>query len=176
MTLKDRQNEFINNNMSFCEDNCEFISYDFSLKKIDCECNIKYTFKDLSNIKINKDILKSKFNFRKMINIEVIKCYKKLFCKEGILYNIGSYILLVIILFFIVGFIIFINKEFALLQKDIELYIKHDINNLNNIDNVDKDASNLGKKKFVKRVIKKIKIKKKIKKGEKRENSNCNIP
>ena len=35
--------------------------------------------KDLSNIKINKEILKSKFDFRKMVNIEVIKCYKKLY-------------------------------------------------------------------------------------------------
>ena len=33
ITLKDRQNEFINNNMSLCEDNCDFISYDTSLKK-----------------------------------------------------------------------------------------------------------------------------------------------
>ena len=106
-----------------------------------------------------------------MINIEVIKCYKKLFCKEGILYNIGSYILLAIILIFIIGFIIFINKEFASLQKEIELYIKYDINNEDQI------VSNLGKKTYIKRVIKKIKIKKKIKKGQKKEiDDRLNIP
>ena len=55
ITLKDRQKEFFNNNMSLCEDNCDFISYDSSSKKIDCNCNIKLTIKDLSNIKINKD-------------------------------------------------------------------------------------------------------------------------
>ena len=171
ITLKDRQKEFFNNNMSLCEDNCDFISYDSSSKKIDCNCNIKLTIKDLSNIKINKDTLKSKFNIKNMINIEVIKCYKKLFCKEGILYNIGSYILLAIILFFIIGFIIFINKEFASLQKEIELYIKYDINNEDQI------VSNLGKKTYIKRVIKKIKIKKKIKKGQKKEiDDRLNIP
>ena len=176
ITLKDRQNEFINNNISLCEDSCDFISYDFSLKKVDCECNIKLSIKDLYKIKINKEQLKSKFDFKKMINIEVVKCYKKLFCKEGILYNIGSYILLSIILFFIIGLIIFINKEFISLQKEIELYINNDISNVNNINSVDKDISNLGKKKIIKRIVKKIKIKKKVKKGQEKENNDITIP
>ena len=37
ITLKDRQKEFINNNMSLCEDNCDFISYNTSSKKVDCK-------------------------------------------------------------------------------------------------------------------------------------------
>ena len=177
VTLKDRQNEFINNNMSLCEDNCDFISYDSSSKKINCECNIKIAIKDVSNIKINKEFLKSKFNIKDMINIEVIKCYKKLFCKEGILYNIGSYILLAIILFFIIGFIILIKKEFVSLQKEIELYIKYDISEAININKEDKVVNNLGKKTFIKRIIKKIKINKKIKKGQKKENDDIiNLP
>ena len=163
--------------MSLCEDNCDFISYDSASKKINCECNIKIAIKDVSNIKINKEFLKSKFNIKDMINIEVIKCYKKLCCKEGILYNIGSYILLAIILFFIIGFIILIKKEFASLQKEIELYIKHDISEAFNINNEDKVVNNLGNKTFIKRIIKKIKIKKKIKKGQKKENDDkINLP
>ena len=173
ITLKDRQNEFINNNMFLCEENCDFIQYNSSSKIIDCECGIKFTMKDLSNIKINEDVLKSKFNLIKMINIKVIKCYKKLFCKEGILFNIGSYILLTIILIFIICFIIFLNKEFISFQKEIEIYIKHDINNINNVTKInneeDKVVSYLDKKASLKRIIKKMKIKIKIKKGQKKE-------
>ena len=60
ITLKDRQNEYINNNMSLCEDNCDFISYNTSLKKVDCECNIKSEIKNLFDIKIDK--IKSNLN------------------------------------------------------------------------------------------------------------------
>ena len=160
--------------MSLCEENCDFISYDSSSKIIDCECDIKFTMRDLTNIKINKDILKSKFNIKNMINIEVIKCYKKLFCKEGILYNIGSYILLAIILIFIICFIIFINKEFKSFKKEIEIYYKCDINNVTKINNEDKVVSYLDKKTSLKRITKKIKIKIKIKKGQKKEIDDIN--
>ena len=175
ITLKDRQNEFINNNMSLCENNCNFTNYNTSLKKVDCECTIKNEIKNLFYIKIDIDKLKSKFDFRNMINIEVIKCYKKLFCKEGILYNIGSYILLIIILLFIFGLIIFKNKEFASLKKEIDLYIKSDMNNENNmnheknINNINVNINDINTKIIVKKRGKKLKKKKK-KKAEKFRN------
>ena len=160
MTLKNRQNEFINNNMSLCEENCDFISYNNSLKKVNCKCDAKLTIKDLCEAKIDKDKLKSIFNFKNMINIKVIKCYKKLFCKEGILYNIGSYILLSIILIYIIVLFFFIYKDFKSLQKEIEFFIKFDNNNINNENKI---VNDLKKKKIIKRTIKKIKIKKKKK-------------
>ena len=138
ITLKDRQNEFINNNMSLCEDNCDFISYNISLKKVDCICHIKNKIRNLFEAKFDMNKIKNKFDFRNMINIEVIKCYKKLFCKDGILYNIGSYILLSIILIFIIGLIIFINKEFKSLQKEIEINIIIENKNENNNDDNEK--------------------------------------
>ena len=92
--------------MSLCEDYCDFIFYNISLKKVDCICHIKNQIKNLFEAKFDINKIKNKFDFRNMINIEVIKCYKKLFCKDGILNNIGSYILLSIILIFIIGLII----------------------------------------------------------------------
>ena len=34
--LKDRKNEFINNNMTICEENCEIKSYDYNNKRVKC--------------------------------------------------------------------------------------------------------------------------------------------
>ena len=39
--IDDRQSEFINNNMSLCENNCEFYGYDGNSKNAICKCQIK---------------------------------------------------------------------------------------------------------------------------------------
>ena len=39
--LNDRKNEFIKNNMSLCEDNCELSGYDKENKKAKCSCTVK---------------------------------------------------------------------------------------------------------------------------------------
>ena len=41
MTLSDRQNDFINQNLSLCEKNCDFIGYDNNTKYASCDCQIK---------------------------------------------------------------------------------------------------------------------------------------
>ena len=74
--LGDRRNEFMNNNMSLCEDNCELTSYDFNNKKAKCSCNAK-TVISLDKIEYDKkNIIKDFINIKKITNIEVIKCYR----------------------------------------------------------------------------------------------------
>ena len=153
MTLKDRQNEFINNNMTLCEDDCDFISYNYSLKKVNCECDVKFSIKDVYDIKIDKEKIKSKFNIKNLINIKIIKCYKYLFCKQGILHNIGSYILLSIILIYIIFLIIFITKDFKSLKKEIELLFNKDKNYID----IDKSLNNSEGHKILKKKFKKDK-------------------
>ena len=41
ISLKDRKKEFINNNMSLCESNCEYNGYDSGKKKVKCDCEVK---------------------------------------------------------------------------------------------------------------------------------------
>ena len=122
ITLKDRQNEFLEKNMSLCENNCDYLSYNYTLKKVECKCNVKLGIKDLSELKIDKESLKSKFNIKDMINIYVIKCYKKLFTKNGLIHNIGSYILLSIIFLYIINLIYLIHKDFKSLKNEIIKY------------------------------------------------------
>jgi len=54
ISLKDRRNEFVENNMSLCEENCDLISYNYTNQKAKCSCDVKL------NITQNYD-----FNFNK---------------------------------------------------------------------------------------------------------------
>ena len=38
ITFRDRQKEFINNNMTVCEENFIFINYDYDINKVVCSC------------------------------------------------------------------------------------------------------------------------------------------
>ena len=53
ISLNDRRNEFVNNNLSLCEENCELTDYDYIKEKAKCSCDIK-TDISLSDIKFNK--------------------------------------------------------------------------------------------------------------------------
>ena len=58
-----------------------------------------------------------------MTNLEVIKCYYLLFKKDGIIKNIGSYILLLTIFIFIISLLIFIFKGYKSLIYEINIMI-----------------------------------------------------
>ena len=79
-----------------------------------------------------------------------MKCYKKLFCKTGILYNIGFYIILLTSIALLIAVIIFYLKDYKII-----------INNINNIENVDNNMKiedlnkNLEKKEKIKQIDKK---------------------
>ena len=121
ITIKDRQKEYINKNLSLCEEDCIYNNYDLETKKVTCECYIKISFPIISEIKINKDKLMKKFmNIKETINLKIMKCYKLLFTKEGIATNIGSYLLLFIIFIFIVSTIIFPFKSYEILYKKVK--------------------------------------------------------
>ena len=120
MSLKDRQKEFLNKNMTLCENDCEFSSYNYTSKRVECKCDVKNKIKDLDEIKIDKNKLKASLNLKNLINIQVLKCYKKLFTRNGLFYNIGSYILLSIIFLYIVFLLYLIILDYSVLKKDIE--------------------------------------------------------
>ena len=42
--LKDRQNEYINNNLSLCEANCEFKEYNIKIKMLNATALLKLNF------------------------------------------------------------------------------------------------------------------------------------
>ena len=122
ITLYDRKNEYNDNNMSLCENNCTFNKYNNETKKAECNCSIKTElsstiWEEITNNK--KDLLNNFFDIQKTANIDIIKCYRNLFVKEGIINNIGFYILSIIILFNLIGLILFWTKGIQILIKEI---------------------------------------------------------
>ena len=110
--LTDRKNEFINNNMTICETKCEYEGYELDFKKAKCECEVKIKIPLMSEITINKNILMNKLDIKNSLNIKILKCYKLLLSKNGLIGNIGSYIILSIIFIISICLIIFLNKDY----------------------------------------------------------------
>ncbi len=126
ITLYDRKNEYINNNLYLCTINCIFIGYNKNNKTVECLCQaqsgiILYTDIDKEHIISSLTNIKNKFNFN------VMKCYNLLFSKEGLNMNFGNYMLLFIILLHIGSAIFFYFKGFNLFCNEINeiLYIKN---------------------------------------------------
>ena len=106
--INDRQNEFVNNNMSLCENNCEYYGYDESTKKVVCKCGIKYSQIVISKVDNDSNILSNNFtNQTTSLNTGTMKCYYTLFTVDGLSKNYESYILMFIIILFIIFGLIF---------------------------------------------------------------------
>ena len=119
-------NEFNRNNLSLCEDICVFKGYIDN--NIICECDIKIKFNSFMNVNVSKYNLIHRFSSEELKNysknnIWVVKCFLFLLSKELFSNNIGSQIILGIILFFIIGAIIFYAKEKKILYNKIKALI-----------------------------------------------------
>ena len=138
ITLYDRRNDFIKNNMSLCEDNCEFIDYDTNNKKAKCSCEAKTLF-SLENIEFNgKKLFKNFLDIKKITNIEIIKCYKIVFRIKNLKKNYGIFIFIFIFFFYFLCLIIFYCKSWKSLLNEILLIIKNnnEINKISSSKNV----------------------------------------
>ena len=121
ITMKDRQNEFINKDRVLCQDGCYLIAYDYDNLKANCSCSVKKCSQSYEGMDINKEKILDNFeHINNLINFKFLVCYKTLFNKEGIIKNIGCYILSSIIIFHIITIFIFSLKQFSSLIKKIE--------------------------------------------------------
>ena len=123
ITLNDRQNEYNENNMSLCENNCNFTEYDKETKKSICMCEIKSKIYSISEIIHSKENVLENFNndnSPSKTNVNIMKCYNALFSKYGLLKNIGNYILLFIIIVFAISSVIFYKMGYNILDNEIK--------------------------------------------------------
>ena len=129
--INDRIDEYNDNNLSLCEKNCSFNGYDNKTKKALCECEIKSKIDSISEIIETQDLLLSNNGVKdnSTLNIVTMKCTYTLFTKDGIIKNIGSYILIFIVLQFAISIIIFFKFGFFLFEQDINKVLSQKKNN-----------------------------------------------
>ena len=157
IALPDRKNEYIENNMTLCEEDCDFERYDYKLRKVICSCLTKIKMPLISEITFDKKKLIEKFkDIKSLINIQILKCYFLLFNRDGIIKNIGFYTVLPVFIFHFVNIFIFSCKDLIKIKK----LINDIINTKNNIKN--KESKNKNKKIIKKHnpPLKKVKEKK----------------
>ena len=124
--LNDRKNEYVENNLSLCENNCTFNGYDEKTKKAICECETKVKINMISDILLDENILSNKINSTEnsATNVGAMKCVSLLFSKNGLLTNIGSYILFLTIGLFGVSIFIFYKCGYELIGESIKEMVK----------------------------------------------------
>ena len=162
--LNDRQNEYIENNLSLCENNCTFTGYDKDTKKALCECESKSKIGLISDIIKDENILSANFNTdNSTSNIVTMKCVYTLFSKEGLLTNIGSYILLFTFVFFTISTFIFYKCGYQIIEKKLKNIISEKNKNKKKFKNNKKNSiKTIRKKKKSKTLRNSNPIKKKV--------------
>ena len=121
ISLKDRKKEYIEGNKVVCQEDCDFSEYDSTTQKAKCSCQVKESSSSFADMTINTTKLYENFaDFKNIINFNILVCYKILFTKLGLLKNIGSYIIAVIIIFHIICIIIFYMKQLRTIFKKIK--------------------------------------------------------
>ncbi len=173
--LDDRKSEYVDNNYSLCESNCNFSGYNEDTKKAICECETKKKIGLISDIINNENVLSNDFSGdNSASNVITMKCAHTLFTKEGLITNIGNYLLVFTFLFFLVSAIIFYKCGYTIIQNNITDILEFKKKKTKNIDIFSKTNKikkykhkKLTKKNFVsnpkKRKSKTFKIEKQIK-------------
>ena len=127
INLKDRKNEFLDKHLSLCESNCDLSEYNKEINMSTCKCEAKIKIPLMEEIIIDKNKLSKKIkDIHYIMNVNIMKCYKKLFSFDGLKKNIGSYILIFIIFINIIFMIIFLIKGLKIIYNIIEkiTYVK----------------------------------------------------
>ena len=89
--------------------------------------------------KNNNKLLKAFKYLKDAINLNIMKCFKILFSKEGLINNIGNYIISCIILSHIISAILFKLKGYKIICNMVDIIVKNNVNNFNNVNNEKKD-------------------------------------
>ena len=154
--IKDRKKEFIDNNKTICQEDCDFSDYDYDFQKANCSCQVKESKNSYADMNINKTKLNENLgninNKNDVSNLKITSC-NVLASKENIESNTGFFLLLIIFVIFIIVFIIFCSKGYNSLENKMDEVIHKKfqnekknknnslINNINNKKEVNKILS-----------------------------------
>ena len=121
ITLKDRRNEYVDNNMSLCEENCDLVNYNEKKEKVKCSCDIKISISSNNDEnKFNKkDFFKSFIDLNNIFNIKIMKCYKIVLKVKNLKQNYGFLIVGSVVILYFISIFIFVGSSFNKLKKEI---------------------------------------------------------
>jgi len=109
--LIDRRATYYNDSIIFCESGCDYSGYNAQTKLVKCKCEVKKNIStNINIIGFERNNISSFFDFKTYMNLEVIKCYKTLFCKDGFIKNYGNYIMLFMAFIYLIIMICFYIK------------------------------------------------------------------
>ena len=130
ISLSDRKKEFINNNLTVCEEDCDFSEYNYTTGKAMCSCKVKTkSTAKVAGVSIDKNKLYENFiDIKNIVNINVLKCYKLIFTLNAFKSNYANLILLVIILLFLICLILFYFKDYYYLLKILSIIVYFKLN------------------------------------------------
>ena len=145
--LKDRRKEFIDNNLTLCEENCDFIDYDYIYKRAKCSCDIKINLPLLSlieDIKFDKEKLKKNFvDINNIANFKFLRCYETAFKSENLKLNYGFYLLDFIFGIFLICLFLFYFKYYYSFIDKVKKLVVNLINNNNKIEHMNTSNKNI---------------------------------
>ena len=128
ITLYDRKNDYINNNLYLCTKNCIFIGYNKRNKTVTCLCQVQSGIILFTEMNMHQ-IFTSLTNVKSKFNLNIMKCYNLVLSKKGLINNLGNYIIAFIILLHIGSVLFFYFKGYDLLCNEI-----NEILNIKNIE------------------------------------------
>ena len=132
-------------NKTICQDDCEFIKYDYINEKAICSCKPKKSPGSFIDMQINKTKLLENFiDIQNIVNTKLLICYKELFSKSGIKTNIAFYIIIPIIIFHLISIVIFYKSQKSKLDDKIK-DISFGINNWDLVKEHEKEKKRLEK-------------------------------
>ena len=140
ISLKDRKKDFIDNNKTICQEDCDFAEYNYTTSKAKCSCKVKESSSTFNEMTINKTKLyESLIDYKNVMNIGILGCFNNFFNKKGIIKNIGCYIIIIIIIFHIINIFIFFIKQLNQLEKQIKIITtrRKDLNSTKDINKIE---------------------------------------
>ena len=126
--LKDRKKYYYPENISLCNESCNYIGVDFDTQRFTCECEISYNY-SLGNNKNKNNNNEEDITYLEyllsFINYKIIPCYYLLFNLKNYISNIGFYISAGTLLFCLLQ--MFLYLVFGI--KDMKIKILENIPN-----------------------------------------------
>ena len=121
--LIDRQKEYKNINFSVCEENCDFVEYDFENKKAICSCLTKVKLPLISEIQVDKEKLFSNFkDINNIGNFKMLKCVYLLFDFSNSFKVASNYLIFILVILSLIAIFSFICYNERQIKKYIMKY------------------------------------------------------